>query len=164
MTIQKPIQIGRRSNLRKLNAPANSLSKNIPIPILYWGDILIRCTTIHLERRIFDTLAYHTACRNEQTFETAPSSYMLNNHHVPNIKIPVGPNLFHPAKWVKLNHNGTVFSFTNTQGPHNEPFIKDLYAQLDYLYNKEANLLPMPPLPSWFRHLLIRPLNEFQLL
>jgi hypothetical protein len=102
-------------------------------------------------------------CHYEQTFNTAPNGYTINNNHIPNFQIPVSPNLFHPAKWVKLNQDGTVSGFANTQGPHNEPFIKDLYAQLDFEYDEEAGLLLVPPIPTWFRHLLIRLLNEFLL-
>jgi hypothetical protein len=103
-------------------------------------------------------------CHYEQTFNTPPPGYTVNDNHIPHLQIPVAPNLYRLAKWVKLNPNGTVSAYTSTQGPNNDPFIFKLYAQPNYKYNKESNPVPSPPVPAWFQHLLIRPTNEFQLL
>jgi hypothetical protein len=103
-------------------------------------------------------------CHYKKTFNTPPAGYTTNASHIPNFHIPVSPNLYYPAKWVKLNSNRTVSGYANTQGPHNEPFITKLYTQPNFKYNEDANPIPALPIPVWFRHLLIRPANEFQLL
>jgi hypothetical protein len=103
-------------------------------------------------------------CHYEKTFDTPSTGYTINANHISNFHIPVGPDLYCLAKWVKLNSNGTVSGYADTQGPHDDPYIIKLYAQPDYKYDEDANPCPALPIPAWFRYLLIRPTNEFQLL
>jgi hypothetical protein len=100
----------------------------------------------------------------EQTFQTPPNRYSLNDRHIHNFKIPVGLNLYRLAKWVKLNPDGTVSSYADTQGPNDNPYIIDLYMQPDPEYDTNADIIPPAPIPGWFRHLLIRPIDEFLML
>jgi len=62
----------------------------------------------------------------EETFKQAPEGYTLNNGHIPHFHIPCGNGLSCPAKWIKLNNNGTALGFTNTDGPKSMPHIINL--------------------------------------
>src|SRR6267142_1324393 len=100
----------------------------------------------------------------EETFERAPEGYVLNNGRVPHFRIPCGHGLFRPAKWIKLNDNGTVSGFADTDGPKSTPHIINLYAQQDDQYTEEGDVKPALPLPLWFRFLLAGPTVDFALL
>src|SRR6266850_1732959 len=91
----------------------------------------------------------------EETFERAPEGYILNNRRVPHFHIPCGHGLSRPAKWIKLNDDGTVSGFADTDGPKSNPHIADLYAQADNQYTEEGDARPTLPLPPWFRFLLV---------
>jgi len=100
----------------------------------------------------------------EETFERAPEGYILNNGHVPHFHIPYGHGLFRPAKWIKLNDDGMVSGFADTNGPKSTPHITDLYAQQDDQYTEEGDAKPTLPLPPWFHFLLVGPSVDFALL
>src|SRR6266850_3173081 len=100
----------------------------------------------------------------EETFERAPEGYMLNDGHIPHFCIPHGDGLSCPAKWIKLNNDGTALGYANTNGPSTMPHIIDLYTQPDDQYNEEGESKPTLPIPMWFRHLLVGPTADFQLL
>jgi len=100
----------------------------------------------------------------EQTFERAPDGYILNDGRVPHFRIPCGHRLSRPAKWIKLNDDGTVSGFADTDGPKSNPHIADLYAQPDDQYTEEGDSRPALPLPPWFRFLLVGPSVDFALL
>jgi len=100
----------------------------------------------------------------EETFERAPEGYILNNRRVPHFHIPCGHGLSRPAKWIKLNDDGTVSGFADTDGPKSDPHIADLYAQPDDQYTEEGDAKPTLPLPPWFRFLLVGPSVDFALL
>jgi len=100
----------------------------------------------------------------EETFERAPEGYILNDGRVPHFRIPCGHGLSRPAKWIKLNDNGTVSGFADTDGPKSNPHIADLYAQADDQYTEEGDTRPTLPLPLWFRFLLVGPSVDFALL
>jgi len=100
----------------------------------------------------------------EETFERAPEGYVLNNERVPHFRIPCSHGLSRPAKWIKLNNDGTVSGFADTNGPKSTPHIIDLYAQPDDHYTKDGDPKPTLPLPPWFRFLLVGPSVDFALL
>jgi len=100
----------------------------------------------------------------EETFERAPEGYVLNNEQVPHFRIPCGHGLSRLAKWIKLNDDGTVSGFADTDGPKSTPHIIDLYAQPDDHYTKDGDPKPALPLPPWFRFLLVGPSVDFALL
>jgi len=100
----------------------------------------------------------------EETFERAPKGYILNDGCVPHFRIPCGHGLSRPAKWIKLNNDGTVSGFADTDGPKSNPHIADLYAQADNQYTEEGDARPALPLPPWFRFLLVGPSVDFTLL
>src|SRR6267142_30883 len=100
----------------------------------------------------------------EETFERAPEGYILNDGRIPHFRIPCGNGLSCPAKWIKLNDDGTVSGFADTDGPKSNPHIADLYAQADDQYTEEGNSRPALPLPPWFRFLLVGPSHDFALL
>src|SRR6267142_3784097 len=87
----------------------------------------------------------------EETFERAPEGYILNDGRVPHFRIPCGHGLSRPAKWIKLNDDGTVSGFADTDGPKSNPHIAELYAQPDDQYTEEGDSRPALPLPPWFR-------------
>ena len=100
----------------------------------------------------------------EETFERALEGYILNNEHIPHFCIPCGHGLSRPAKWIKLNDDGTVLGFADTDGPKSTLHIIDLYTQPDDHYTEEGDLKPALPLPPWFRFLLVGPSVDFALL
>jgi len=100
----------------------------------------------------------------EETFEQAPEGYILNDGRVPHFRIPCGNGLSRLAKWIKLNDDGTVSGFSDTDGPKSNPHIADLYAQADDQYTEEGDARPALPLPLWFRFLLVGPSVDFALL
>src|SRR6267142_1289777 len=100
----------------------------------------------------------------EETFERAPEGYILNDGRVPHFRIPCGNGLSRPAKWIKLNDDGTVSGFADTDGPKSNPHVADLYAQADDQYTEEGDARPALPLPPWFRFLLVGPSVDFALL
>src|SRR6266850_7697060 len=100
----------------------------------------------------------------KETFERAPEGYILNDRHVPHFRIPCGNGLSCPAKWIKLNDDGTVSGFADTDGPKSNPHIAKLYAQPDDQYTEEGDARPALPLPPWFRFLLVGPSHDFALL
>src|SRR6266850_636232 len=93
----------------------------------------------------------------EETFERALEGYILNDGRVPHFRIPCGTGLSRPAKWIKLNDDGTVSGFADTDGPKSNPHVADLYAQPDDQYTEEGDARPALPLPPWFRFLLVGP-------
>src|SRR6266850_827971 len=100
----------------------------------------------------------------EETFERAPEGYILNDGRIPHFRIPCGNGLSRPAKWIKLNDDGTVSGFADTDGPKSNPHIADLYAQADDQYTEEGDARPALPLLPWFRFLLVGPSVDFALL
>jgi len=100
----------------------------------------------------------------EETFERAPEGYILNDGRVPHFRIPCGNGLSRPAKWIKLNDDGTVSGFADTDGPKSNPHIAKLYAQPDDQYTEEGDARPALPLPPWFHFLLVGPSHDFALL
>jgi hypothetical protein len=104
----------------------------------------------HLEQKI---LHY------EETYNHPPEGYELNVGKVTNFQIPVGEGLYQEAKWIRLNDDGTVSGYHSAQGPNQQPYIIDLYAAPDYSVDS-----PLEPLPAWFRHMLMGPGADFQIL
>src|SRR6267142_2612332 len=100
----------------------------------------------------------------EETFERAPEGYILNDGRVPHFRIPCGQGLSRLAKWIKLNDDGMVSGFADTNRPKSTPHIADLYTQADDQYTEEGNARPALPLPPWFRFLLVGPSVDFALL
>jgi len=100
----------------------------------------------------------------EETFERAPEGYTLNDGRIPHFRIPCGHGLSRPAKWIKLNDNGTASGFADTNGPKSMLHITDLYAQPNNQYNEEGEAKPALPLPPWFRFLMVGPSVDFALL
>jgi len=100
----------------------------------------------------------------EETFERAPEGYILNDRRVPHFCIPCGHGLSCPAKWIKLNDDGTISGFADTDGPKSIPHITNLYAQADDQYTEEGDARPALPLPPWFHFLLVGPSVDFALL
>jgi hypothetical protein len=104
----------------------------------------------HLEQRI---LHY------KSNFNEPPTGYELNNGKVSNFHIPISDGLYQEAKWIHLNNNRTVSGYHSTQGPNEQPYVIDLYAAPDYSVES-----PLEPLPAWFRHMLMGPNGNFQIL
>jgi hypothetical protein len=57
--------------------------------------------------------------------------------------------------------DGTVSGYSAEMGPSDVPFIVDLYAKPDYKFDEEAEPIPVPPMPAWFRRLLVGPTPDF---
>src|SRR6267142_1542150 len=97
----------------------------------------------------------------KETFERAPEGYIVNEGHIPNFHIPCSNRLSRPAKWIKLNDDGTVLGFADTNGPKSTPHVTDLYAQPDNQYTEEGDAKPALPLLPWFRFLFISKNQHF---
>ena len=98
----------------------------------------------------------------EEIYKQAPEGFDENDQHkAPGFRIPVGPGIYQEAKWVKRNLDGTVSGYSAEMGPSDAPFIVDLYAHPDYKYDEEAEPIPAPPMPAWFRRLLVGPTTDF---
>src|SRR6266850_1862255 len=100
----------------------------------------------------------------EETFERAPEGYILNDGHVPHFCIPCGNRLSCPAKWIKLNDNGTVSGYLSNNRPSSSPFTIDLYVESNNQYNEEGETKPALPILPWFHYLMVGPSTDFQLL
>jgi hypothetical protein len=95
----------------------------------------------------------------EDTFNSPPTGYVLNNGKIANFHIPVSDGLYQEAKWIRLNNDGTISGYHTTQGPNEQPHIIDLYTSPDFSVNS-----PLEALPSWFRYMLMGPGEDFQIL
>jgi len=100
----------------------------------------------------------------EETFERAPEGYTLNNGRVPHFRIPCSNGLSRPAKWIKLNTDGTVSGYADTDRPSSSPHIIDLYATSDDQYKEDGSTRPAETIPPWFRFLMVGPTTDFTLL
>src|SRR6267142_4526027 len=100
----------------------------------------------------------------EETFKRAPEGYTLNDGRIPHFRIPCSHGLSRPAKWIKLNDDGTASGFADTDGPKLMPHITNLYTQPDDQYNEEGEAKPALPLLPWFRFLMVGPSVDFALL
>ena len=127
-----------------------------------------------IARRELDTQTNHTALHDrimdlehkllyyEDVYKQAPEGFDLNDQHkAPGFRIPVGPGIYQEAKWVKRNLDRTVSGYSMEMGPSDAPFTIDLYAKPDYKYDEEAEPIPAPPMPAWFRRLLVGPTPDF---
>jgi hypothetical protein len=104
----------------------------------------------------------HKLLYYEDTYKQAPEGFDLNDQNkAPGFCIPVGPGLYQEAKWVKRNLDGTVSGYSTEMGPSDTPFTIDLYAKPDYKFDEEAEPIPAPPMPAWFRRLLVGPTSDF---
>jgi len=100
----------------------------------------------------------------KETFEWAPEGYTLNDNRIPHFHIPCSHRLSRPAKWIKLNDDGTVSGFVDTDGPKSDLHVIDLYAKPYDQYDENAKIQPTLPLPPWFRFLMVGPSVNFALL
>jgi len=100
----------------------------------------------------------------EETFEHPPEGYVANDNQVPHFRIPCSHGLSRPAKWIKLNNDGTISGYTDTNSPSSSPHIIDLYAQPDDQYDEEGNPKPAATIPLWFHFLMVGPTINFTLL
>jgi hypothetical protein len=78
----------------------------------------------------------------KDTFNHAPTGFILNNGQVSNFHIPVGNGLYQETKWIHLNDDGTIAGYTTEQGPNQQPYIIDLYAAPDNSIDSPIGALP----------------------
>jgi len=95
----------------------------------------------------------------EGTFDAPPEGFTLNHRQVTSFHIPIGDGLYQEAKWICLNNDGTVLGYSSTQGPNEQPYIINLYAEADTSTNS-----PIKTLLVWFQHMLTGPGGDFQIL
>jgi len=100
----------------------------------------------------------------EETFEQAPKGYTLNDECIPHFRIPTGNGLYCPAKWIKLNDDGTVSGYADTNGPSSQPHIINLYAQPNDDYDSNSEAVPALPILAWFQLLIVGPASNFYIL
>jgi hypothetical protein len=78
-----------------------------------------------------------------------PEGYTLNHGQVTNFHIPVGDGLYQEAKWICLNDDGTIFGYSSTQGPNEQLYIINLYAEADTSTNSFRPWWPRPTTGGW---------------
>src|SRR6267142_799916 len=100
----------------------------------------------------------------KETFKRAPEGYTINDGRIPHFHIPCSNRLSCPAKWIKLNDDGTTSGFADTDGPSSMPHIIDLYVEANDQYNEEGEAKSALPIPAWFRFLVVGPSADFALL
>jgi hypothetical protein len=57
-----------------------------------------------------------------------------------------------------------VSGYADTQGPNNDPYSINLYAQPGPEYDTKADITPPAPILGWFQHLLVGPTDKFLML
>ena len=104
----------------------------------------------HLKKNILNLTA---------NWNTCPEGYKENRDKVPGFVIPVGEGLYRPAKWIKRVEAGKVAGYADVQGPHNAPYITEIYAFPDF--NVE---MPCKSITPWFRNMLKGNVLQFAML
>jgi len=84
----------------------------------------------------------------EEGYNTAPNSYKHNINY-PDLRIPIGEGLYHPAKWIKMADQGMLLAYTKEQGPESDPYLVPIHAAP--IFSSE----PIDPIPQWLHQLLI---------
>src|SRR5260370_27157215 len=77
-------------------------------------------------------------------FMAAPIGFSLNAGHLPNITLPCGRNAGQLAKWVRRLPDGRALLYAEDDGPGDQPYAIELFAELDI-----SDETPAQSLPKW---------------
>jgi len=89
-------------------------------------------------------------------FMAAPVGFSLNAGHLPNITLPCGRNAGQLAKWVRRLPDGRALLYAEDDGPGDQPYAIDLFAELDI-----SDDTPPQSLPRWLLEALVGPSAPF---
>ncbi len=89
-------------------------------------------------------------------FMAAPVGFSLNAGHLLNVTIPCGRNAGQLAKWVRRLPDGRALLYAKNDGPGDQPYAIELFAELDL--SDEA---PAQSLPRWLLDALTGPSAAF---
>ncbi len=90
-------------------------------------------------------------------FMAAPIGFPLNAGHLPNVTIPCGRNAGQLAKWVRRLPDGRALLYAEDDGPGDQPYAIELFAELD-ISEDDA---PAQSLPRWLLDGLTGPSAAF---
>src|SRR5258708_7700421 len=89
-------------------------------------------------------------------FLAAPVGFSLNTGHLPNITLPCGRNAGQLAKWVRRLPDGWALLYAEDDGPGDQPYAVELFAELDI-----SDETPPQSLPRWLLDALVGPSAPF---
>src|SRR5229473_5624196 len=75
-------------------------------------------------------------------FMAAPVGFSLNAGHLPNVTLPCGRNAGQLAKWVRRLPNGRALLYAEDDGPGDQPYAVELFAELDISDEGPTQSLP----------------------
>src|SRR5258708_9367860 len=75
-------------------------------------------------------------------FQAAPVRFSINAGHLPNATIPCGRNAGQLAKWVRRLPDGRALLYAEDDGPGDQPYAVELFANLDISDETPARSLP----------------------
>src|SRR5258708_1150446 len=89
-------------------------------------------------------------------FMAAPVGFSLNTGHLPNVTLPSGRNGGQLAKWVRRLPDGRALLYAEDDGPGDQPYAVELFAELDI-----SDETPAQSLPRWLLDALTNPSAAF---
>src|SRR5258708_26941211 len=89
-------------------------------------------------------------------FQAAPVGFSINAGHLPNVTIPCGRNAGQLAKWVQRLPDGRALLSAQDDGPGDQPYAIELFAELDI-----SDETPAQSLPRWLLDALTGPSAAF---
>src|SRR5712692_3552635 len=89
-------------------------------------------------------------------FMAAPVGFSLNAGHLPNITLPCGRNAGQLAKWVRQLPDGRALLYAENDGPGDQPYTIELFAELNI-----SDETPAQSLPRWLLDALTGPSAAF---
>src|SRR5258707_13613025 len=94
---------------------------------------------------------------NPPRFMAAPVGFSLNAGHLLNVTLPCGRNAGQLAKWVRRLPDGRALLYAEDDGPGDQPYAIELFAELDI-----SDETPAQSLPRWLLDALTGPSPAFQ--
>src|SRR5713226_1182542 len=89
-------------------------------------------------------------------FQAAPVGFSINAGHLPSATIPCGRNAGQLAKWVRRLPDRRALLYAKDDGPGDQPYAVELFADLDI-----SNDTPAQSLPRWLLDALTGPSATF---
>src|SRR5258708_17470560 len=86
----------------------------------------------------------------------APVGFSLNARHLLNVTLPCGRNAGQLAKWVRCLPDGRALLYAENDGPGDQPYAIELFAELDI-----SDETPAQSLPRWLLDALTAPSAAF---
>src|SRR5229473_1164160 len=105
--------------------------------------LLLQTQITRLQRQLERQASERTEPDNDHPrFMAAPIGFSLNAGHLPNVTIPCGRNAGQLAKWVRRLPDGRALLYAEDDGPGDQPYAIELFAELDISDDTLAQSLP----------------------